>query len=79
MLKGGLVLIWELDMNLVPTLLTISEKFKNTQFVFSIGLNVKNLIRVSLDILNRVGSRFMSSSQINTRPPSSKDIHFAKS
>ena len=26
MLKGGLVLIWELDMNLVPTLVTIQKE-----------------------------------------------------
>ena len=27
MLKGGLVLIWELDMNLAPTLLCMSHDF----------------------------------------------------
>ena len=57
---GGLVSIWELDMNLGPTLL------------YSEGIFFAN-------ICIRVGPRFMSSSQINTRPPFSIDTHFAKS
>ena len=52
-------------------------------YIFSIRSALINSIMVlrkdylSLDI--RVGTRFMSSSQINTRPPFSINIHFAKS
>ena len=40
---------------------------------------VNQFLKITICLLNRVGPRFMSSSQINTRPPFSINIHFSKS
>ena len=44
MLKGGLVIIWELDMNLVPTLLQRQE----FHFVISLRIHFEKITGLSL-------------------------------